>query len=193
MNAVYRGRRMPAAWSPPGGVVTAQVDRRTGMAVDASCPGSGSLYTEYFIHRMPPAQTCYPTAAYPAMVMGDTAWHDDEAGAWSYMDTVGTTDLQRRGIDWPELEEKRRREAAGAAPRTPLPGNVEDPYGTAPRRRRHPSSRRPRRRGWDRRPRSPRWRATGGAATATAGAPAAAGDRPAGGRRAPAGARRRPR
>jgi membrane peptidoglycan carboxypeptidase len=130
MNAVYRGRRMPAAWSPPGGVVTAQVDRRSGMAVDASCPGSGSLYTEYFIHRMPPAQTCYPTSAYPAMVMGDTAWHDDEAGAWSYVDTVGTTDLQRRGIDWPELEEKRRREAEGAAPRTPLPGSVEDPYGT---------------------------------------------------------------
>ena len=133
MNAVYRGRRMPAAWSPPGGVVTAQVDRRSGMAVDASCPGSGDLYTEYFIHRMPPAQICYPTAAYPAMVMGDTAWQDDEGGAWSYVDTAGTTDLQRRGIDWPELEEKRRREAAGTAPRTPLPGNVEDPYGTAPR------------------------------------------------------------
>ncbi|HEV7590736.1 MAG TPA: PBP1A family penicillin-binding protein [Longimicrobium sp.] len=133
MNAVYRGRRMPAAWSPPGGVVTAQVDRRSGMAVDASCPGSGALYTEYFIHRMPPAQMCYPNAAYPSMAMGDTAWHDDEAGAWSYVDTVGTSDLERRGITWPALEEKRRREATGAPPPPPLPGNVEDPYGTAPR------------------------------------------------------------
>jgi penicillin-binding protein 1A len=132
MSAAYRGRRMPAAWSPPGGVVTAQIDRKTGLAVDASCPGSGGLYTEYFIHRLPPAQVCYPTAAYPPMVMGDTAWHDDEGGAWSYVDTVGTTDLQRRGIDWPELEEKRRREAAGAPPSAPLPGSVEDPYGTQP-------------------------------------------------------------
>ncbi len=133
MNAAYRGRRMPAGWSAPGGVVTAQVDRRTGMAVDASCPGSGSLYTEYFIHRLPPAQICYPTAAYPSMAMGDTAWRDDEAGAWAYLDTVGTTDLQRRGIDWPELEEKRRREARGAPPPAPLPGSVEDPYDDAAR------------------------------------------------------------
>jgi penicillin-binding protein 1A len=133
MNAFYRGRRMPAPWSPPGGVVTGQVDRRTGMAMDASCPGSGDVYTEYFIHRMPPAQICYPTAAYPPMAMGDTGWYDDEGGAGTYVDTVGMTDLQRRGIDWPELEEKRRREAAGAPPPRPLPGSVEDPYGTAPR------------------------------------------------------------
>jgi len=132
MSAVYSGRRMPAAWQPPGGVVTAQVDRRTGMAVDASCPGSGALYTEYFIHRLPPAQICYPNAAYPSMAMGDTTWRDDESGAWSYSDTVGMTDLQRRGIDWPALEEKRRREGAGAPPPPPLPGNVEDPYGTTP-------------------------------------------------------------
>src|SRR6202008_3768367 len=65
------------------------------------------------------------------MAMYDSIWRDDEAGAWSYVDTTGTTDLQRRGIDWPELEEKRRREAAGAPPPPPLPGSVEDPYGTA--------------------------------------------------------------
>ncbi|HEX8830596.1 MAG TPA: PBP1A family penicillin-binding protein, partial [Longimicrobium sp.] len=50
MNRIYQKRRMPAAWQPPGGVVTAQVDRRTGLAMDASCPGSGQAYTEYFIH-----------------------------------------------------------------------------------------------------------------------------------------------
>jgi penicillin-binding protein 1A len=130
MNAVYRGRRMPAAWQPPGGVVTARVDRRTGLAVDASCPGSGDSYTEYFVRRQPPSQACYPAAPYPAMVMGDTAWHDDEGGAWSYVDTVGTSDLERRGITWPALEEKRRREAAGGGRTAPLPGNVEDPYGS---------------------------------------------------------------
>ena len=144
MNAVYRGRRMPAPWSPPGGVVTAQVDRRTGMARDASCPGSGDVYTEYFIHRMPPAQICYPTAAYPSMTMGDTGWIDDEGGAWSVDDTTGMTDLQRRGIDWPELEEKRRREGAAAPPPRPLPGSVEDPYGTAPSPPPAPTSPQPR-------------------------------------------------
>jgi hypothetical protein len=132
MNAVDSHRRMPAAWAAPAGVLTAQVDRRTGMAVDASCPGSGQTYTEYFVHRLPPSQICYPSAAYPQMTMGDTGWVDYESGAWSYVDTTGTTDLQRRGIDWPELEEKRRREGT-TPPRTPLPGSVEDPYGTESR------------------------------------------------------------
>ncbi|HKP74624.1 MAG TPA: PBP1A family penicillin-binding protein, partial [Longimicrobiaceae bacterium] len=128
MNAVYAHRRMPSAWAAPAGVLTAQVDRRTGMAVDATCPGSGQTYTEYFVHRLPPSQMCYPSAPYPAMAMGDTGWIDDEGGAWSYVDTTGTTDLQRRGITWPALEEKRRRDGAGMPPPTPLPGSVEDPY-----------------------------------------------------------------
>ena len=128
MSAVYQHRRMPPAWGQPGGVLTAQVDRRTGLAVDATCPGSGQAYTEYFIHRLPPSQVCYPSAP---MVMMDSVWRDDEGGAWSYTDTTGMTDLQQRGIDWPELEEKRRREAAGAPPPAPLPGSVEDPYGTS--------------------------------------------------------------
>jgi penicillin-binding protein 1A len=131
MSSVYRHRRMPAAWPQPGGVLTAEIDRATGMAVDATCPGSGATYTEYFIHRIPPSQICYPNAAYPPMARYDSAWQDDEGGAWAYVDTVGMTDLQRRGIDWPELEEKRRREGAVTPPRTPLPGSVEDPYGTA--------------------------------------------------------------
>jgi penicillin-binding protein 1A len=132
MGRIYQGRRMPMGWAAPAGVVEAQVDRRTGLAMDATCPGSGQTYTEYFIHSAPIRQTCYPAAPYPAMAMGDSAWRDDESGAWSYTDSSGMTDLQQRGIDWPELEEKRRREAAGAPPAPPLPGNVEEPYGSAP-------------------------------------------------------------
>ncbi|HET7462112.1 MAG TPA: PBP1A family penicillin-binding protein [Longimicrobium sp.] len=131
MNRIYQKRRMPAAWTPPGGVVEAQVDRRTGLAMDASCPGSGQAYTEYFIHSAPMRQACYPAAPYPQVAM-DSAWVDDEAGAYAYQDTVGTTDLEARGIKWPELEAQRRRQAAGAPPPEPLPGSVEDPYATAP-------------------------------------------------------------
>jgi len=131
MNRIYQKRRMPAAWAPPGGVVEAQVDRRTGLAMDASCPGSGEAYTEYFIHTAPMRQTCYPAAPYPPVAM-DSAWVDDEAGAYAYRDTVGMSDLEARGIKWPELEAQRRRQAAGAPPPEPLPGSVEDPYATAP-------------------------------------------------------------
>ncbi|HEX7241393.1 MAG TPA: PBP1A family penicillin-binding protein, partial [Longimicrobiaceae bacterium] len=35
MRRIYAGRPTPANWSPPGGVATAQVDRVTGLAVDA--------------------------------------------------------------------------------------------------------------------------------------------------------------
>ncbi|HET7233830.1 MAG TPA: PBP1A family penicillin-binding protein [Longimicrobium sp.] len=131
MNRIYQKRRMPAAWQPPGGVVTAQVDRRTGLAMDASCPGSGQAYTEYFIHSAPVRQSCYPAAPYP-QVAGDSAWADEEAGAYAYQDTVGMTDLEARGVKWPELEAQRRRQAAGAPPPEPLPGSVEDPYTPPP-------------------------------------------------------------
>ncbi|HYH83019.1 MAG TPA: penicillin-binding transpeptidase domain-containing protein, partial [Longimicrobium sp.] len=146
MNRIYQQRRMPAAWAQPGGVVSAQVDRRTGLAIDASCPGSGQPYTEYFIRSAPVRQACYPSAPYPDLA-GDSLWRDEEAGAWAYTDTVGmggTTDLERRGIDWPELEAQRRRQGtAGVPPATPLPGNVEDPYAPPPQPREPPRRREP--------------------------------------------------
>ncbi len=123
MTRIYQHRRMPGDWPVPPGVVTEQVDRRTGLAMDANCPGSGQTYTEYFIHSVPLRQQCYPMAPYPS----DTGWTDAESGAWAYEDSAGVTDLERRGIYWPELEEKRRREAAGAPPPPPLAGSVEDP------------------------------------------------------------------
>ncbi|HEX6751674.1 MAG TPA: PBP1A family penicillin-binding protein [Longimicrobium sp.] len=127
MTRIYQHRRMPGEWPVPPGVVTEQVDRRTGLAMDGTCPGSGETYTEYFIHSVPLRQQCYPIAPYPS----DTGWTDAEGGAWAYEDSAGMTDLERRGIYWPELEEKRRREAAGAPPSPPLAGSVEDPGAAA--------------------------------------------------------------
>jgi hypothetical protein len=75
----------------------------------------------------------------------DTAWRDEEWGSTEIQlpapydpDTVGTSDLEQRGIRWPELEEQRRR---GERPRAPEPGRVEplppEPY-TPPRTTRPP-------------------------------------------------------
>jgi penicillin-binding protein 1A len=133
MSRVYAGRRMPLEWSPPPGVVSEQVDRRTGMAQDASCPPTGETYTEYFVHSLPPRRVCYPMAPYPGMAMGDSLWYDEEWGGYAYDDSVGASDLEQRGVYWPELEERRRRQGDGVPPpRTPLPGSVEDPVVVPP-------------------------------------------------------------
>ena len=66
MRRVYAGRSAPAPWAPPGGVVTAEVDRVTGLAVDGTCPASGPTYTEYFVGSPPARETCYPAGAYRA-------------------------------------------------------------------------------------------------------------------------------
>ncbi|HYJ80808.1 MAG TPA: PBP1A family penicillin-binding protein [Longimicrobiaceae bacterium] len=126
MSRIYAaGRRMPMAWVQPRGVVSETVERRTGLAVDPSCPPTGETYTEYFVHVRPPRPICYPSVPYPMMTL-DTAWRDQEWGG-DEDDGAGSGDLESRGVYWPELEEKRRREAAGAPPPPPLPGSVETP------------------------------------------------------------------
>jgi penicillin-binding protein 1A len=113
----------------PRGVVTETVDRATGYVIDPACPPQGATYTEYFVHVRPPRPYCYAGRPYPSMAF-DTLFTDEEAGAYAYEydyepydpDTVGRGgDLRSKGIDWPELEERRRR---GDTLSRPLPGNV---------------------------------------------------------------------
>ncbi len=48
MARYYAGRAAPAPWTPPPGLVTAELDRRTGQLADDTTP-SEQRYTEYFI------------------------------------------------------------------------------------------------------------------------------------------------
>ena len=138
MARIHRTREMPAEWTMPRGVVTEQVDRATGYVVDPYCPPQGEVYTEYFVHVRPPRPVCQPGVPYPAMALDsvypglyayDTSWEEYDP------DTVGVGDLRDRGIDWPELEERRRRGDTLAAP---LPGRVD----TRPERAAPPPPRR---------------------------------------------------
>jgi penicillin-binding protein 1A len=151
MSRVYASRRAPLEWAPPSGVVTETVDRATGLAVADGCAARGPTYTEYFVNSRPAAQPCgaYPGALPP--LAGDTVWVDEESGTIAVLpppegydpDTVGLSDLEARGIDWPELEAQRR---AGRRPPVPEPGRVEPlpgeplppPPPPAPRPRRTP-------------------------------------------------------
>jgi penicillin-binding protein 1A len=112
MRRVHAGRPQPRGWSPPPGVVSAQVDRLTGLAVDASCPARGPVYTEYFLNDFPPQEVCYPDAQLPTMA-GDTLWRDEEWAAEG--DTLGMGEVAP-GVYWPELAERREQERAGAPP-----------------------------------------------------------------------------
>ncbi|MBC7673262.1 MAG: PBP1A family penicillin-binding protein [Polaromonas sp.] len=48
MARYYAGRPAPAAWVPPVGLVTAELDRATGLLADAGTPPE-RRYTEYFV------------------------------------------------------------------------------------------------------------------------------------------------
>ena len=48
MAKYYAGRAAPAAWVPPAGLVTAELDRLTGLLADATTPPE-RRYTEYFV------------------------------------------------------------------------------------------------------------------------------------------------
>jgi penicillin-binding protein 1A len=149
MARVYAGRPTPRAWPQPGGVVTAQVDRASGVAVDGSCPARGPTYTEYFVNSVPARATCYPGAPYPTYAGLDTAWVDEEwnMGTGGWTEEEGDTALAEGevapGIVWPELEEQRRAGEERVAVGEPLP----PPPGAAPRTPAPPSTRTPARPG----------------------------------------------
>jgi penicillin-binding protein 1A len=48
MARYYAGRAAPAAWTPPVGMSTAELDRVTGLVADATTPAS-QRYTEFFV------------------------------------------------------------------------------------------------------------------------------------------------
>ncbi|MDQ3521390.1 MAG: penicillin-binding transpeptidase domain-containing protein, partial [Gemmatimonadota bacterium] len=120
MQRIYATRPMPEPWRAPAGVVTAQVERTTGLAVDAGCPIQGATYTEYFVNALPPQRPCYPEGQFPVLVDADRPWIDEEWGGDRVeIDTTSSTILPG-GIDWPELEAIRgQRETLPA--QAPLP------------------------------------------------------------------------
>jgi penicillin-binding protein 1A len=120
MRRVYAEREMPAEWRQPRGVVTEVVDRSTGFVVDDVCPPRGETYTEYFVRSRPPRQLC-PDPRFPVLATDGYPYDD----LWDGFDgdPPGHVDLDRTGIDWPELEEMRRRGETGVG-REPLPGEV---------------------------------------------------------------------
>jgi penicillin-binding protein 1A len=124
MARVYSGRAAPRAWARPGGVIVEEVDRATGLALDAGCPAQGPTYTEYFVNSLPPRQSCY-TSTYTYATL-DTAWVDEEWNAemepWiAEGDTLADGEVAP-GVVWPELEEIRAERRAGtAADTSPLP------------------------------------------------------------------------
>ena len=127
MNQTYSARPMPVPWQPPPGVITAQVDRATGLAVDAGCPAQGAVYTEHFVNA-PPQAACYPAAQGPILADADLGWYDEEWSGDPVEPDTFTVPGPEGGIDWPELEELRRRDA----PRPPLPLPLPPPESPAP-------------------------------------------------------------
>jgi len=147
MQRIYATRPMPEPWRAPAGVVTAQVERTTGLAVDAGCPIQGATYTEYFVNALPPQRPCYPEGQFPVLADADRPWIDEEWGGDRVeIDTTSSTMLPG-GIEWPELEAIRR-ERETVPPPAPLPRSrpgvtLPEPLPPPPTRR-EPESRPPR-------------------------------------------------
>jgi 1A family penicillin-binding protein len=99
MRRAYQDRPMPEPWQPPSGVVTEEVERGTGILVGSDCPARGPTYTEYFAGSPPrglcPMERVY--AQYDTLRWGDEEWSGD------------LPPLEDLGIDWPELDDIRRR------------------------------------------------------------------------------------
>jgi 1A family penicillin-binding protein len=119
MRRVYGGRSVPD-FAVPRGVVTEIVDRATGYVIGEGCPAQGEAYTEYFVHVRPPRAVCHPDLGFPRMAL-DSEWEDAYAVPYEYESGDPPEDLRSRGIDWPELEERRRR---GETRSGPIAGQV---------------------------------------------------------------------
>jgi 1A family penicillin-binding protein len=70
MARYYAGRPAPAPWTPPLGLVTAELDRTTGLLADATTPPE-RRYTEYFVPGTEPEplrSVPWKTATFGALV-----------------------------------------------------------------------------------------------------------------------------
>ena len=116
MRRVYADRPTPDEWPAPSSVATAQVIRGTGEVENPECPSGLDTYTEFFLHSPPPPRFCdAPGPMYTWY--GDTLWGDEEWNTGMPLDSTFESDGT---VDWPELEELRRR--LGAAGDTTLAG-----------------------------------------------------------------------
>ncbi len=123
MQRIYATRPMPGPWRAPAGVVTALVERTTGLAVDAGCPVQGPTYTEYFVNALPPQRPCYPEGQFPTLADADGPWMDEEWGGDRVETDTTSSTILPGGIDWPELEAIRKQRET-LPPPAPLPARA---------------------------------------------------------------------
>ena len=118
--------------------------RASGEVENPECPTGGATYTEYFLFSAPSPRYCGGLYPYPGYTLaGDTLWGDEE---WNFdLPPLDSTYSDSAGdIEWPELEELRRRIrmgdsltgpgqrsldsiGAGAVAESPIPAEVEEP------------------------------------------------------------------
>lgn len=98
MNRIYQNRATPSEWTPPSSVSSAEADRVTGQLVSDLCPSTGQSYTEYFVGSPPSPGPCPDDPWGDRRFAEDGIWGDEEFG------------FDDDGVEWPELEERRRGE-----------------------------------------------------------------------------------